>query len=269
VPFGPPANATMKNYFKILLFGATLGCVSVQAQVLVNDFRSFPVGGRFTSGVYDPTDPYRIGAQDWVANLLPLQATYARAVSENFGNVLSAAFPTAAGWTYASAPDELSAGSLVLHTYDVLGRPGAVGAMFHLEYAPHGDDPRANLHWIQVITNNHDLPGMHGIPANEVDAPNLFRSPYYDDGGLAGPRFFFDFPRRFDANQSHIWQAELFLVTGPPIGTTGLVTFHGGVRWGWENHPVPEPATVWFVVGLAALFLCRTALRRRARPRAT
>lgn len=263
----------MKAYFKTLLFGAAMACacVAAQAQVLITDYKSATVFGHTTSGVYDPTDTYQIGAQDWVANLLPLQAAYQRAVSSNFFSVLTAAFPTTAGWSYASSVNELSKGSLVVHTYDVIGSPNKVGAEFHVEYIPQGTDPIANMHWIQVVTDNHNVtnnPG-HGNPENIVDNPFSpgGRSPYYDDGAAADGRNFYDFPFRTDGDQSHTWQAELFLVSGPPAGTKGLITFHGGVLWGWENHPVPEPATVGFVVGFLVLFLLRVGLHERARRR--
>jgi hypothetical protein len=261
----------MKNHFKLLQFGAALlcACVSTHAQIISTDYKAATVRGNNTSGVYDPTDTYKVGAQDWVANLLPANATYQRAVSDNFFKVLSAAFPVSAGWSYASAVNELSAASLVVHTYDVTGQPDLVGAAFHVEYVPHGTDPTANMHWIQVVTDNHNLTTNkgHGNPENVVDNPFSAggASPYYDDGGAADSRNFYDFSFRDDGNQSHIWQAELFLVSGPAIGTKGPITFYGGIIWGWENHPVPEPSTAAYAVGFLVLVLVSVTRSRRAR----
>ncbi len=258
----------MKNYFRLCLLGLAVSCawISAQAQIVITDYKSKSVFGFTTSGLYDPTDLYQVGAQDWVANLLPLQVTYRRAVSDNFFQVLSTAYPGASGLRYASAVNQLSAGSLVVHTYDVIGTPNRVGAELHLEYIPGGNDPTANMHWIQVVKNNHASGQPHGTPANNVDngASPGGRSPYYDDGGAANGRDFYDFPRRPDGNQSHIWQAELFLVSGPPPGMEGLITFHGGVVWGWENHPVPEPSTIWFAAGFILLLLIKTLRARRS-----
>jgi hypothetical protein len=81
----------------------------------------------------------------------------------------------------------------VVHTYDVLGTPTNVGAEFHVEYIPQGTDPTSNIHWIQVVTNNHPDPGVHDNMANEVDTRSLNGSPYYDDGFTATNREFYDF----------------------------------------------------------------------------
>ncbi|MBW2738982.1 MAG: PEP-CTERM sorting domain-containing protein [Deltaproteobacteria bacterium] len=256
----------MKNYYlKTLLLGliAWLIFISpVYGTPLTTDYKSFAItfaeGSPTTSGNYDPTDPYMIGTDPWVANLLPLQPTYLRSVSSNFANVLDVAFPTSAGWTYQSSVNELSDDSLVVHTYDVQGTSARVGAEFHMEYVPHGTDPTSNIHWIQVITDNHAIPEGHGTQENEVDNPHSpsGRSPYYDDRGAANSTDFYDFPVRPDANMSHNWIAELFLVTGPSIGTSGNIIFHGGVKWGWENHPVPEPST-WLLFGSGLVVLVK------------
>lgn len=222
---------------------------------------NFAAGNPTTSGLHDLQDHYTIGGNIWKADLSPFNPTYLRSPTQNFADVLSAAFP---GFTYASAANELSDNSLVVRTYDVQGTPARVGAEFHIEYAPHGSDPTTNLHWIQVVTNNHNItdnPG-HGNTDNTVDNPFSpgDRSPYYDDGGAAtsgsatGQTIaFYDFPGRTDADMSHYWSAELFLVTGPMIGaTSGQITTLGGVQWGWKN--VPEPATiVLMLVGLLIL----------------
>lgn len=263
----------MMQHAKILLVGLVAIATTVGSAFggpLTTSYQSatidFAAGSPVTSGVYDKTDLYMIGAQQWVASLLPVNPIYLRGTAGNFFDVLSAAFPTSAGWSYASAVNPLSDNSLVVRTYDVQGTAGRVGAEFHVDYVPHGTDPTSNVHWIQVVTDNHNVtsdPG-HGNAENVVDTNSPGgRSPYYDDGFAATSTSFYDFPGRTDANKSHTWVADLFLVTGPAPGDgPGLITFYGGVEWGWENHPVPEPSS-FALLGLGGLALGFNAYRRR------
>ncbi len=236
---------------------------------LKEDYASYQInfaqGTPTTSGVHDTEDHYMSNGLECWANLKPIDVEYSRAVSQNFFDVLTAAFPGSDGWSYASAINELSDDSLVVHTYDVQGTSARVGAEFHLEYVPGAGDPTTNLHWIQVVTTNHSIrnpPGSaHGTTFNGVDNPfsPMGRSPYYDDGGAATSMHFYDFPGRTDTWRSHTWKAELFLVSGPVAGATGLITFHGGVTWGWENDCVPEPTSM----ALLAAGIGATILKKR------
>jgi hypothetical protein len=209
---------------------------ALAASPLTTSYGAATVEGFATSGLYDAQDTYSIAAVDWEANLLPITPIYARSFGLSFFDVLHAAFPTAAGRTYQSAVDELSAGSIVVKTYDVLGTADSVGAALHARYVPAGSDPTADIHWIQVIRNNHLLNAAHGTEDFRVD--NLgAATPYYDTEGAANSRNFYDLPLRDDAGESHIWIAQLLLVSGPEDGK-GPITFLGGLTWGWENHPV-------------------------------
>ncbi|MDA0765313.1 MAG: hypothetical protein O3A87_01140 [Verrucomicrobia bacterium] len=185
-----------------------------------------------------------------------------RTVFQNFANILSSTFPAGAGWTFQSSVNELSDSSLVIHTYDVQGTAARVGADFHVEYVPHAGDPTVDVHWIQVVTDNHALPGnLHGTLENEVDNPFSpgGRSPYHDDGAAATSREFYDFPGRTDTNRAHDWTAELFLVTGPAAEAgPGNIIFHGGITWGWSN--IPEPSLAYL---LAILIVFHSIGRKR------
>ena len=217
--------------------------------VIRNDFGSETVFGRTTSGLYDATDTYVVNLLLCEARLAPEQVTAVPGTTGNFFDVLSAQFPTGAGWSYVSARRRLSRGTILVRTYDVQGSPTRVGAELHVKYQPRRADPSTNIHWIQVITNNHDLktnPG-HGNPGNSVDIPAAATTPYYDDGyaadsGTCSPSCdFYDFPGRVDTARDHTWQAVTFIVQGPAVGAgPGRITFlRPGFRWGWENSCTP------------------------------
>jgi len=242
-------------------------------------------------GEHVPGVDYTVGDDAWRVTIRPDPPVYLGSISDAGFGILQGEFMEAAGWTYASAAMELSDDSLVVRTYAARHIGASVGADFFVEYVPHGTDP-TDVHWIQIVTNNHRLGAAHGTPENRVD--HLFAgSPYYDHGGRAGPRFLRDSPRRED-NRAHEWTAELYLVTGPPVvlqpggvrrPTPGLVTFLGGIQWGWENHcvgpvdggglpgdlactrEVPEPEVAFLlVVALVAIVATRRMSTLGVRP---
>lgn len=202
----------------------------------------------FPYGEYVDKVPYKVDTEDWRVFLDPDRMEspiYLRDTAGTFIDVLSAAFPVANGWNYASSANPLSDDSLVVRKYAARHPGSSVGADFLVEYVPHAGDPAAaNIHWIQVVTNNHKKGAEHGIPDRKVDS-NYTLVPYYDYAGTADGRFFSDKPRREDDNP-HNWKAFLFLVTGPPVTPHGKkgklypdpgdVTFYGGIHWGWKNE---------------------------------
>jgi hypothetical protein len=59
-----------------------------------------------------------VGTQDWVVNLTPDPPIYKRLVSDNFNQVLGAAFQTHPGWSAEYSLEELADDSLIVTTYD-------------------------------------------------------------------------------------------------------------------------------------------------------
>jgi hypothetical protein len=230
--------------------------------------------GHASSGLYDLTDNYVAGSGNGTATLNPAVPTDQLNPTANFTTILTTAFTAVNGWTFVNSANELTNNSLEVRTYDVQGTTGRVGADFYVTYNAGVGDPTAathDIHWIQIVTDNHNLtnnPG-HGNAENVVDNPfsPAGRSPYYDDGGAADDNEFFDFPGRLDTKNNHNWRAELFLATTPK-GTgfaAQAVTLWSGVRWGWDNVWVdlPEPGTA--TICLLAL-LCTLARTNRRQP---
>lgn len=253
------------------------------------------------------------GTAKWETRLQPLVPIGDKKGPESIGaagdakylDQLKKEFSAADGWSYAFSDTALGEGSFIVHDYIAHGAANLVGAEFMVEYKPGGALP-ANIHWIQVIKNNHKRDADHGVEEYTVDRGRGL-SPYYDETGVSGfndlaaPTSFFlyDYPFRNDGNKEHKWTAELYLVTGPERTrygiTPGAVNILGGIRWGWENScvapapkgqgspfetaagdacsftPVPEPGTAALaVLGLAMLLLSRLGppLRLRLAQRA-
>ena len=213
------------------------------------------------------------------ANILPFQTSI---IPMNDFEVLAAAFPASAGYSYASGV--LAPNSLTVQSYEASGSATSVGAEFYVTYTPNNTatitDPTTNLHWIQIVSDNYNITNNPGYGNLELTVDNPHspggRSPYYDDGGAAtfgstaAPSpvgglgiAMYDFPTRNNPGQKDSWVADLFLVTGPAAGTPGLITIYNGVEWGWNNYPVPLPgALLLFGPGLAALAAIRRKFRR-------
>jgi hypothetical protein len=260
------------SFFVLGLIGLGLVPASrVRADIIQEDYRQRPIlGGPFmTSGQYDPVDPYLIGTVNWWAGMEPLRPTeLVRGGTDHFLAVLRGAFPPESGWTFVAADRDLAANSLVIHTYDVEGARTRVGAEFDAEYVLRRGNPDRDIHWIQVVTSNHPGGGggVHGVISSVVDrSPRNTTTPYYDTGTGLIPNFY-DNPGRGDADLSHFWTAELYLVMGP--NRPGQVTIFNGIHWGWVNV-VPEPSSLTvFVVGLVgALVLGYWRKREKKRGR--
>ena len=97
------------------------------------DYRQRTLFGFTTSGVYHPRSDYSEFGMLHFAALDPLHPVdLVRGGTANFLAVLTAAFPPASGWTFVTAANDLSNGSLTIHSYDVLGVRERAFACFQL-----------------------------------------------------------------------------------------------------------------------------------------
>ena len=293
----PMKSARKTLALLLLVFSAPIPQSLAEPILEVYGPRTGVLGQFQTTGLYDPVERYSVGAQTQLgeAFLSPEHpVNLPRGGTPSFLNILQTDFPRTSGWSFTSAPNDLTNGSLRVGSYDVVGNanrvgiegPGRIG--FDVQYVPTTmqaepggpkvGDPTENVHWIQTVTNNHNIttnPG-HGNPTNIVDTVSqtpaagghVGRAPYYDDRDPvtmlrfpADSRNFLDLPFRLDGNDSHTWFGQLYLVTGPDATSPGLVTIYNGIGWGWRNV-APEPSTaVLLASGLVGL-ACR--LRRRS-----
>lgn len=229
--------------------GAALGAVALGTGVLVEDYGPvtlpFLINGNplTTSGLHDSMEPYAPINLQCQTDLDVDPAMELANMPFSVFTVLESSYPAAAGWNYTTAANKLSAGALKVKTYDAQGTLGRVGAEFHVEYAPGPGDP-VDVHWIQVISNNHKHPGQHGTPDNKVDVKAGQANPYYDHFGAATATLFYDFPGRVDPTNNHDWVAYLFLADGPAIGAGpgNIRIYEPGIEWGWENFCGPAPS---------------------------
>jgi hypothetical protein len=282
----------MKHHVKGLVLGLAVFLVCIMpaygASIVTTNYQMIAVPfakGTPTTTGYLASQRYMVGPTPWVnalnpvtpqnvtsANVLPFQTSI---VAQNDFEVLAAAFPASAGYSYKSGV--LAPGSLTVQTYEAQGTSARVGAEFYVSYTAVNTatitDPTMNLHWIQIVSDNDNITNNPGYGNNELTVDNPFspggRSPYYDDGGAAtsgtSPIAFYDFPGRTDTGDKISWEADLFLVTGPPAGTPGLITIYNGVEWGWNNYPAPVPlpsALLLFGPALAGIGLVRRRFKK-------
>ena len=144
--------------------------------------------------------------------------------------------------------------------YAAFNNGSSGGASMVVDYtAQDGAVLPANLHWIQVVTDNYNISGINGAdlsaakglgkPENIVDNVGSV-SPYYDLDAKGNPDFavpphFEDGPSRPEptkANPTITWNATLFLVSD----NNKAMTVYDGVNYGWQTtfSPVPLPASL-------------------------
>lgn len=245
------------------------------------------VGNYPTTGIIDPSIVYTTGGKKWTTTTIPIGFLSAAmlAAQGNENPYVQALNNFGMGWTFTFAPDvTLADESLLVHTYQAQGptppasnnlafRLGAdagqigdatcvknnncTGAEFYVAYNPSGPDPTNDVHWVQVIDDGSEFhPDIGTVLKTVKGKPTVVPIPYYDDGEhTANDRAFVDFPFTREIDTPSVFDATLFLVSGPSAETPGLVTIYGAITWGWSNQPIPEPATVLlFGAGLGLLW---------------
>ena len=229
----------LTRLFGILFLFFFSGCASV----ILEDYEAANYGPHAFSGIHDVEEEYNIGIFKCTVTLDPPKVREATASeTTNWFNILSATYPTSNGWSYQSAINDLSNNSIEVKTYDARGNALAVGSDIHIRYVPKASDPDSDIHWVQVVQNNHQLnPGGHGVNDNKVDLLGAGNVPYYDtagaaDGGNCNTSCnFYDKPQRVDPLFSHNWNAVLYVVEAPAIGPGQVTLLAPAVSWGWRN----------------------------------
>jgi hypothetical protein len=141
----PDPSSGFGRYVKrggtLLLLGLFLGTTLFGQRALGGPITVDPqartIFGHTTTGLHDLLDVYNTPRGWGIAYLDPLT--------------------TVKGWNFVGDPRRFSNNSLRVHTYDAEGRPTLVGAIFDVEYRPAGTDPRNNMHWIQVVSDNNNI----------------------------------------------------------------------------------------------------------------
>ena len=279
-----------------LMLGAVIRTVSAgPLQIVPQPKNPDKVGNYPTTGIIDPRIVYTAGGKQWATTTIPVDFLSASmlAAQGNENPYVQALNNFGMGWSFNFASGlTLADKSLLVHTDQAQGptppasnslafRLGAdagnmgdttcvknnncTGAEFYVRYNPTGTDPTNNVHWIQVIYDGSDFGVDIGTVITMVDGkPKVVPIPYYDDGEhTANDRAFVDFPFTRDVTTPSVFDATLFLVSGPPAEMPGLVTIYGAITWGWSNNPIPEPPSVALFGG--GLVLLWTVAARRPR----
>lgn len=229
--------------------------------------------------LYDASDPYVITGMNGVVSLNPLSATLlARGGTAGLLNLLvpfsQPVGMGGGGWTFTTAAADLN-GKFNIDVYDAFVNaavnPNSVGANFAMDFVAGAGDPAGVVfHWIQRVFDNHAFDGAHGVNEDLIDATttSALTNPgrlFYDfDVAFATPPHFEDSPRRPDPQNFHSWNAELYLVSIPNVGSKN-VTIYNGVSWGWTNS-VPDTGDTLMLLVLSAggLLIVRWRSHRRA-----
>jgi hypothetical protein len=243
--------------------------------------------GTATTGVVRPVANYTVGATNWQTTNNPLQfdsasLLQAQGLENPFMQALSNQLGP--GWSYTfNTTAVIADNTFQVHTYDAQAPPppasnndaltaigvcpaaNCVGTQLFFNYVPTGDDPTANIHWVQILFDNYLIGGgaARVTPFYEIDNDGG-TVPYYDVPFVADSTGFKDTPFATGPSSPTVFDALDLLVSGPAPGTPGQFTIYGGIEWGFSNQPTPEPSTVvGMAVGLAFLF---TRWRRVRRP---
>lgn len=242
--------------------------------------------GQKTTGVIRPTANYKVGATPWQTTTNPLGFISASTLSaEGLENPFLQALSNnlGSGWSYEfNTTATIADNSFQVHTYEALAptppasngdafvgnKPtcvtnnNCVGAQFYFNYKPTGDDPKTNIHWVQVLYDNYDdnnktVPAFYEIDNNGLSVP------YYDKPFTADATGFYDLPYRGGVlGDATTFDALTLLVSGPDAGSPGKFTIYGGLTWGWHTSAVPEVESLW-LMALGGFVMVFTSARRR------
>lgn len=184
------------------------------------------------------------------------------------------ALETPANWEFEFAENELQGTFQIITHYACAPQTpcggeldeeepflNGVGSTLQLDYYPDlsSNDPIPDritgdtVKWIQRVRNNHAIksnpnPDKHGIFEDILDTNVGQSDPYYSgsqgegkksifDLSLYPYKFFGDAPYRIDPQESHFWDAELYLAKEiiDRATATKKVTIYDGLSWGWRN----------------------------------
>lgn len=177
---------------------------------------------------------------------------------------LATAYPTAKGWSFHAAEQDLQ-GVFSVSAYNVFFNGTVTGGGFAFDYIPAGTDPvnkgDIEIHWLQKTVSNHKRRSSHGTPENRIDVrvptEKEIRSdvPFFDvipkgdrrydaSSRSVPPHYEYDAGRN-DPENSHKWNAEVYLVSINKKEPK-KVTIYNGVSWGWENSVGTESVPLSF-----------------------
>jgi hypothetical protein len=176
--------------------------------------------------------------------------------------------------------------------YSAINNGAIGGGQLVVDFTPQqGAVLPANLHWIQIVTDNYNITGVNGANLAAPKGPGKFENvvdatgsatPYYDVAAAAGgfgakfnatPPHFEDFSSRLEPTAAFptiVWNANLFLVSD---NGANFVTVYDAVDWGWVSQysangkfgAIPEP-DVWamMLLGFGLTGAMARSRRRRA-----
>ena len=284
--------------FTVLLFLISAASL-LRADVIQLNPQAATAFGFSLPGVINPVVDYTVGGQAWQTTTDPLvydsaSTLESEGLANPFLNALSSGlFPGA--WTFGYNTAALADNTFQVGTYEAQGPPppvsntnqvnnagcpspnSCVGSAFFLNYVPTGNDPTANIHWVQIVLASYTVNGRIPTPQYSIDVVNADRvaqfaiTPYYDAGFAANSSSFLDIPFITGPDQPTDFDALTLLVSGPNT-FGGNFTIYGGVQWGWSNEVVPrpnavtaapEPSSVVFLVPI--LLVLAQIIRKRTR----